>query len=447
MIVFLQLLTGCLVQLVPFAFLCFYPFHSHFRLSLHKTLVITGALLLTLALCFAGAAYMLDQHMPDEPAQMNAINVVFFLCLLPCFGWYCYALKISWQKKLFIFAFTLTAALAITCIQNALWADSPTRSMPYEYPTLLSLAISTAALLPLLMLMLRVCYMPMADGLSSKESGTLALVSLTLFLMLACGIVPMDFIQLHRSSWLCMMFIVLLVSVFVIYVAVFRMLFYAHERIAVQQALSRSERQLEINREQYRHITENIDYAQRQRHELRHHMLAVQGLLHDGKTEEAQNYLAHQIEGLDAHGIPAVCNSPIVNSLIGYYADQAQNDGIVFTAHISMPPRVSICDDDMAVLLGNLLDNALCAAAAAEADQRSLLLNVIYSGSMLAITVDNGYGRLRVDEAHSYQSTKPGHIGIGLKNIEAIAEAYDGGVELTHDQQQFHASVMLNMAP
>ena len=443
---FLRLFAGCLVQLAPFALLCGAPFRAHMRFSLRKTALCTALLLGALAGVFAGASLLIDRAMPDEPTQMMAVNGVFFLCLLPCVGWYFYAVRVSWPQKLFIFVFALTAALAVTSLQNAFWADDVTRYMPYEHPTLLSLTLITALLVPLLLALLRACYVPMADGLSAKEAGGLDLVALVLFVLLAGGIVPLGYEQLQNAT-VRSLFLILFASVFVIYAVVFRVLFHAHQHFTAQQALSRSEHQLEINREQYRRITENIAYAKRLRHDIRHHILALQTLLESGKTADAQAYLARYREGLDAHSLPTLCDNVIVGSLAGYYAEQARGQDIRFAAHVSVPAQTAVDDGDMAVLLGNLLDNALRAASMAEAANREVTLNIIFSGAMLAITVDNGYGEALLHKDGRYLSTKPNHTGLGMSSVEAIVHKYDGGFDFSHDARLFHASVMLNMGP
>ena len=61
----------------------------------------------------------------------------------------------------------------------------------------------------------------------------------------------------------------------------------------------------------------------------------------------------------------------------------------------------------------------------------------------MAITVDNSFDREIKKVDGQYISSKPNHSSLGLRNIEIIAEKYDGGVEFTHDLHVFHSSVML----
>ena len=72
-------------------------------------------------------------------------------------------------------------------------------------------------------------------------------------------------------------------------------------------------------------------------------------------------------------------------------------------------------------------------------------LNMICSGKMLAIAVDNGFdGNVRL-EGGRYLSTKPGHLGMGLKSLDDISKKYHGGVEFTPEGTEFHASVMAGL--
>lgn len=93
--------------------------------------------------------------------------------------------------------------------------------------------------------------------------------------------------------------------------------------------------------------------------------------------------------------------------------------------------------------MGNLLENAIDAADNGSAHERFIRFHMLCSGNMLAITVDNSFhGDVKMDGAQ-YLSSKANHSGLGLHNIEIIANKYEGGVEFTHDSQVFHSSVML----
>lgn len=116
--IFLRLCFGYLVQIVPFALLCFLPFMNHFRFSKRKTTVLTACIVLGCSLVFSISGTFLASILPGNHSLFQTVNLIFMFCLLPCLFWYIYAIKTIWQKKLFIFSFTLTYALIITSIGN-----------------------------------------------------------------------------------------------------------------------------------------------------------------------------------------------------------------------------------------------------------------------------------------------------------------------------------------
>ena len=138
-----------------------------------------------------------------------------------------------------------------------------------------------------------------------------------------------------------------------------------------------------------------------------------------------------------------LCRNPVVNMVVGHYRALALQKDIRFQVRIQVPDQLSVADIDLSVILGNLLENAIDAAACGNQDERFIQFHMLCSGSMLAITVDNGFhGEIRKVDRR-YVSSKPNHSGLGLRNIEMIADKYEGGVEFTHDPHVFHSSVML----
>lgn len=445
---FFRMLYGCLLQMMPFAFLCFYPFQHHLRVSNKKVLGITIGLIGTLAIIFAAVSCYLEYIFPPGQALFNYANGVFMCCLVPCLVWYLYAVKEIWQKKLFIFMFILTSALSITSmgtvIETWLQLGKDMDGLPYYGSALLTLTFITVIFLPLLMLLLKHCYLPVADGLSKKESGSLSILSLILFLVLSGGLVPLGYDQIYNPVSLTLYFM-LLVAVFVIYVVCFKMLFHAHESLLVQQNLAQVRHQMELRDEQYKHINDSVESNRKMRHDARHHILALQGFFTSGEPKKAEEYLASYVKVLDEHELIKLCNNTTVNTIVQYYRSLAQNREIAFTVRIEMPKETGVQDSDMAVLLGNLLENAIIAADCAKKENRTIELNIICSGKMLAITVDNGFNGNTNKPAGQYLSIKDNHIGVGLASIQSISEKYGGGVEFSDDALIFHASVMLGL--
>lgn len=212
-----------------------------------------------------------------------------------------------------------------------------------------------------------------------------------------------------------------------------------------QQKLSQMQFQLDLQGEQYKRISDNIEKSRRMRHDFRHHMVAILGFFNNGETEKTKQYIGKYIRILDESVMPNICKNPIINTVASYYESLAKDSEISFTARIDVPQTLTAENSDIAVLLGNLLENAIEAAEQIKTRRRFISLNMICSGNMLAITVDNSFSGDIMAAEQGYLSTKINHTGIGLQSIRSIAGKYGGGVEFKHEINVFHASVMLNM--
>lgn len=444
--IFLRLSVGFLLQVIPFAVLALYPYGDKLRFSKKRTVLLTLWLLLALAILFAGCGCYLHLLLPPNHTLFQAVNVVFLLCILPCLGWYLYVVSGIWQKKLFVFSYALTAGLVINSINNAICTLFATSvhydGLPYHAQELVILAILTGLLLPLFWIVLARYYRPVEAALTPKECTYLATLPLFLFLLLAAGLsfIEYDFLYNPMSLFL---FFSLFILVLVIYLIFFKMIYLSYEKLRSQHDADQARHLVSVQKAQYHHICDSIENSRRMNHDLRHHMVTLQGYLQSGQIQDASDYLDQYLDSARQSELVTLCHNPVVNMVVGHYRALAIQKDIQFITHISIPDELSVSDIDLSVILGNLLENAIDAADNGSAHERFIRFHMLCSGNMLAITVDNSFhGDVKMDGAQ-YLSSKANHSGLGLHNIEIIANKYEGGVEFTHDSHVFHSSVML----
>ena len=159
--------------------------------------------------------------------------------------------------------------------------------------------------------------------------------------------------------------------------------------------------------------------------------------------QQAEKYLEQYLYSAQQFEMLELCRNPVVNMVVGYYQTVAVQKDILFDVCIQIPEKLSISDVDLSIILGNLLENAIYAAASGDPSERFIQFHMFCSGQMLAITVDNSFYEDVKKRDGQYISNKPNHTGLGLSNIQMIADKYEGGVEFTHDLHVFHSSVML----
>lgn len=191
------------------------------------------------------------------------------------------------------------------------------------------------------------------------------------------------------------------------------------------------------------------------KHDMKNQLAVLGNLIgrQDG-GEELPNYLEQLSQTLGKLDIPFQTGSTVVDSLLfmKYHEACEKFPGIRFEADdMIIPKDCRIQPTDLCIILGNALDNAIEACGKPDADAvgkgRFIRLYSGYRQGMLLLTVENSFnGELRLRQGNAYPATtKPdgeAH-GIGLRNIQAAAERYQGGVSWEAEENRFTLTVLL----
>lgn len=184
------------------------------------------------------------------------------------------------------------------------------------------------------------------------------------------------------------------------------------------------------------------DALRAQRHEFANRLHAVAGLLDAGRTEDARSFVAELAERgaidyrLAGTGTLA---EPLLQSFLGAKAVSARERGVALSASDDTLVRGRIRDvEDVVAVLGNLLDNAIGAAAAGPEprwvevtlldDGDELVMSVADSGAGVADGVDVFAGASNAT-AEDAPDRVHGH-GIGLPLSRELARRRGGEVWL-----------------
>ncbi|MEV4687887.1 sensor histidine kinase [Microbacterium sp. LWH3-1.2] len=191
-----------------------------------------------------------------------------------------------------------------------------------------------------------------------------------------------------------------------------------------------------------------------QTHEHGNRMHAAVSLLELGRTGEAIEILtetSRQSQALVDQVAARRGGDPAVGALLLGKAAQARERGIEWSAEIDPDaPRSVLTPVDAVSVVGNLIDNAMDAAAAGGAPRwvRVVFGTTASSPGALRMEVsDSGTGvpealRERIFE-HGF-STKPGGAegrGVGLALVRSIVTSADGAVELHREPTAFVVTV------
>ena len=198
---------------------------------------------------------------------------------------------------------------------------------------------------------------------------------------------------------------------------------------------------------QYQNLQDRITETQQARHDLRHHVTVMTGLLNEGKIEQLKQYLAGYRKSLPDDTPMTFCHNSTVNLLLQHFSQQAELNHISFTAYADIPENLPVAENDLAVILGNLLENALDACSIQKSMDRKIVFRGRFVNSTLVFTLDNTFeGELSPSPNGGYLSTKHKDPGIGLTSVRHIAARYKGMLQTEQKDGIFYASVLLNLS-
>lgn len=181
-------------------------------------------------------------------------------------------------------------------------------------------------------------------------------------------------------------------------------------------------------------------------HDFHNHMEVLHHYLSKGSTEEAVSYLDDMRSPLQNMTQMSWLGDEAVDYLLGSKIALADSRKIQMQTNVEFPRHTNIRSVDLVAILGNLLDNALDAAAGAEDGKRFIHLTLRRINDMLVIKVENGCGDAPVLADGELQTSKMDQSlhGWGLKNVQTVAGRYDGTVETEYENHVFRAVVTLS---
>lgn len=138
----------------------------------------------------------------------------------------------------------------------------------------------------------------------------------------------------------------------------------------------------------------------------------------------------------------------VLSVTLDYFAQICSNRGIHMNVNLQLPEDISstVNANDLIVVLGNLMDNALDACKLQRNADRHITVSGNLYGQTLRFVVENTYEQPVVqNEDGTYQSTKYDGPGAGLKIVRSIADNYNGDVKIDHSNGLFQVTVTLNI--
>ncbi|MDO5784809.1 MAG: GHKL domain-containing protein [Eubacteriales bacterium] len=210
--------------------------------------------------------------------------------------------------------------------------------------------------------------------------------------------------------------------------------------LANHEQLERARQLAELRESYYQSLNRQEKQIRHLRHDMRNHLMAMQGMIARGNTAQAEDYLGNLLDSQALHGGRRLCSNETANAVLCAKLDHMQQSGLEADLRVDLPEQLDIAPPDLCALLCNALDNAI--EAAKDADDRRIIVRCRCDKGMLMLKVVNAFAGERNDDLRTTKPDKQLH-GLGLAGMRDIVQRYGGTLDTTLSHKTFELTACL----
>lgn len=425
-----EIILYSLLAFLPCAFLALYPYRKEFRFSkVMSTFIILVA-------CFLQVTSNLISATAQETWYVALIQTMLQALL------FIFLIDTHWGKCIFstlmLFNMGNFMVSASKCLEGLLWPSLARE--PYHFTNSLALIpVELVVLIPFFFFTKKRYAVALCESKNTQVWKFIWVIPLTFyfvwfrnFYFSAEGAMVLAL----RPRHLIYSLIVNIGAIF-IYETVIRLI---HEQ-AVNAELREQEYRYTIQKKSYEILQDRIEEARRAKHDIRHHLNLLASLAADKKYDDLEAYIQRYQKKVPENAL-VYCEHYSLNALLQYFSGLAKQNNVAYSVQIEAPAQFPLPDDTLAVVVGNLLENAVEASAKEENGIVTIRAKLEEDCFFLKI-VNTFSGKLRKTRDGFYLSSKHEGRGVGLRSVRGLVEEYNGILKISQEDGLFTVSVLL----
>lgn len=201
---------------------------------------------------------------------------------------------------------------------------------------------------------------------------------------------------------------------------------------------------------QYSIVVNNHHEIAKIHHDYKNMLLGLQSDLICGRYDEAMKHIQSELS-LVSLSNSIISGNQIIDTIVNTKMNTAKDFGIVIDFQFRNIQNLFIDSIDLAILLGNALDNAIEATCnLLDNSRKTITLLIVQKDNILNIIVKNPVEKdVDVDHLETIKKDNRFH-GYGIINMRTIVNRYDGSILFTCHNLSFGTTILLpnrNLTP
>ncbi len=225
-------------------------------------------------------------------------------------------------------------------------------------------------------------------------------------------------------------------------------LFLLQDSLIKDEKVRLSEIQLESKQNQLQAFRDMQSLYERQGqklHDYKKQLITLQELIKGGDTETAIEFTEQLTKSIAVEMSEINVGHPVVNAVLNQQYRVAKGKEIGMTFAVSDLHSIRISDEDIVVILGNLIENAMheCEKVIVSGSDASIQVKFVEKDDNLILMVRNPVVQKVTIVDNKVQITSEESHGIGLTNVEEVTAKYGGSFAIACTEDEFCAVVMI----
>lgn len=181
-------------------------------------------------------------------------------------------------------------------------------------------------------------------------------------------------------------------------------------------------------------------------HDEKHMVQYIEECLQNNDADRALSFLEAYQVNMRAQSRHSWTGIPTVDFIINMKNARMEELSVDFNVKVQMD-AIPINEADFVVLLGNLFDNAIEAAAKCPIGNRMIKLQMQIVNAMLLIRMQNASVSAPSKKRGRFLTSKKDaeNHGWGIESIKHIVKKYDGDIDFIYDTSKFEVQIMIQI--
>ena len=201
-----------------------------------------------------------------------------------------------------------------------------------------------------------------------------------------------------------------------------------------------AQRQLKDQIRHYKAVMSSQNQIKNLKHDLRNHMLAIAAKIQKEEYIQSIDYINKMLKKTEMDKIGINTGNTVLDAILSAKKEEAEKKNIDFHTNLKIAENLPIAEDDICIIFGNALDNAIEACEKVSSNPY-IKVSLSYNDDSLVCKIENSCADTDCINSITTKDDTNNH-GIGKINIETALKHYDSVFSTKQYQDKYILSMI-----